>query len=105
MKLQKTFFRAGLLATLVAGPTVAWAAGESALSDNFIILGLAAALVIFAFTRKSEKQAPPPAPVEEPSAEPEPAEETAAAEEPAAEEAGAAEASAEPEATPPESAG
>lgn len=108
MKLHKILFRAGLLALLAAGSPVASAAGESAMSDNFIVLGLAAALLIFAFTRKPEKLSPPAAsccaPAEEPAAEAEsPAEEAASEEAPAEE--GAAETSAESEETSPEQAG
>jgi cytoskeletal protein RodZ len=107
MRLHQMFFRVGLFTTLAAGSTLASAAGEAAsggLSDNYIVLGLAAALFIFAFTRKSEKQAPPAAPasepVEEPSAETEPP-----AEEASAEETGTTEGAETSEEASPESAG
>ncbi len=112
MKLQQMIHRTGLCAVLATGPSLAWAAEGSAggLGDNLPILGLAAALLIFAFTRKAEKSTPvaPPAPepVEAPAAEaPAVAEATVEASEAATEEAASEPAAAESEQASTESAG
>jgi hypothetical protein len=107
MKFNSALFRTGLCVALAAGSDLAAAAGEAAsggFSDNFIVLGLAAALIIYAFTRKSEVQAPPAAPAQEPAEEPA-AEAEPPAEEAAAEEAGGAEESVASEEASQENAG
>jgi hypothetical protein len=89
MKLQPMKYLTGLGAVLAMGPALAWAAEGSAggLGDNLPVLGVAVALLIFAFTRKPERSAPtaPPVAAEPAVADAAPAAEAEAAEEPAPE--------------------
>lgn len=105
MKLQNQLNRAGLSAALAVGPSLAWAAEGSVVGDNIGVLGLVAALVVFAFLPRKEKAAAPApeAPVAEaPAAESEAVAEEAAPEAPAAEEAAPVEEAAASEAAPAE---
>lgn len=123
MKLHPYIYRAGLAAALATGPTLVLAAGESApasaLSDNLIFIGAAVALIVFALTRKTERQTPPSVPAPEPDGESvsgadeqaddqtaieEPAVVEAAEQEPGSEEAGSTESPEESQQTPPQSA-
>lgn len=80
MKLQQMINRLGLGAVLASGSASAWAAEGGGLGDNLPVLGLAAALLIFAFTRKSEKSVPAAAPAPETTEAPAAAEAEAVAE-------------------------
>ncbi|SMF95397.1 hypothetical protein SAMN02949497_2760 [Methylomagnum ishizawai] len=70
MRLQHIFHHLGVGAVIAAGPVPAWAAEGGVLGDNLPVLGVVAALLIFALTRKPEKSVAPPAAV--PAAEADP---------------------------------
>ena len=86
MRSQLSIYRAGLLAALLLGSALAPAGAEptppaaqaapktesAGLDGAWIAVGLAAALLIFAFTRKSGQEVPPANPTSEPIAAPEP---------------------------------
>lgn len=70
MRLQHIFHHLGVGVAIAAGPVPAWAAEGGVLGDNLPVLGVVAALLIFALTRKPEKSVPPPAAVPVPEADP-----------------------------------
>lgn len=81
MKLQQLLYKLGSGVVLASGSASVWAAeGASGLGDNLPVIGLAAALLIFAFTRKSEKSTPAAPSAPEAEAAPAPAEVEAVAE-------------------------
>lgn len=68
MEFKRKSFRSALWAFLAANPVLAAAAGESGgMTDNYLILGIVAALLVFAFTRKGSKPAPVPVADPEPT--------------------------------------
>lgn len=57
MQLRPLCDQAGLWAVLAFSPELVFAAGEGGgIADNYLVLGVAAALLAFAFTRKAGKQ-------------------------------------------------
>ncbi|MGZ8245590.1 hypothetical protein [Methylomagnum sp.] len=86
MKLQNQLNRVGLSVALAVGPSLAFAAeGGSVVGDNIAVLGIVAALVVFAFLPKGGKKAAPVAESAPAAAESEPAAEEAEAEAPVTE--------------------
>lgn len=69
MRLQHIFHHLGVGVAIAAGPVPAWATEGGVLGDNLPVLGVVAALLIFALTRKPEKSVPPAA-VPAPEADP-----------------------------------
>jgi hypothetical protein len=56
MESKAHLFRFALWAFLAGSPVLAHAAGEgSGIADNYLVLGVVAALLVFAFTRKANK--------------------------------------------------